>query len=58
MVGLQVYETVHGFFKKPNSSGKSLTTKDMVQMGLKVTGISGAAKLKVGVVLYSALTVS
>lgn len=42
-----VYKTLHAYYRKPGTNNKNLTTKDMVQMGLKVTGQSGEAKLKI-----------
>lgn len=42
----KVYEVLFHHFKK-NKHSSSLTPKDMTKMGLKVTGATGEAKLKV-----------
>lgn len=42
----KVYEVLFHHFKK-NKNSSSLTPKDMTKMGLKVTGATGEAKLKV-----------
>jgi len=42
----KVYEILFQHFKK-NKNSSSLTAKDMTEMGLKVTGATGEAKLKV-----------
>ena len=46
-----VYEALHMFFKenrkKKIEGGMSISTKDMTSMGLKITGATGEARLKV-----------
>jgi hypothetical protein len=46
-----VYETLHTFFKenrkKRIEGGMTISTKDMSAMGLKITGATGEARLKV-----------
>jgi len=46
----QVYEALHTFFRKQKKTGEgsaSLSTKEMAAMGLKITGATGEARLKV-----------